>query len=91
MPKFRKKPIVIEAIQFTGDNVSEIWDAFGAADIYGPTEENPDSLVIDTIEGKMKAGVGWWVVKGIEDEFYPCKPEVFAATYEAVDEFGEAA
>lgn len=86
MPKFRKKPLVIEAIQFTGDNISEIWDAFGTAGIYGPTEKNPDYLILTTVHGDpAPARVDDWVIPdGKPGTFYPCKPEIFAATYERV-------
>jgi hypothetical protein len=86
VPKFRKKPIVIEAIQFTGDNVNEIWDRFGAAGIYGPTETNPDHLILTTTHGDpAPARVGDWVVPDSQPHtFYPIKPDVFEATYEPV-------
>ncbi|MFK0124913.1 hypothetical protein ACIQSP_16550 [Streptomyces nigra] len=88
MPKFRKKPVEIEAIQFTGDNVDEIWDAFGAAGIYGPTEKNPDHLILTTVHGdEAPARPGDWVIPdGKPGTFYPCKPDIFAATYEPVNE-----
>lgn len=86
MPKFRKKPIEIEAIQFTGDNVQEIWNAFGAAGIYGPTEKNPDYLILTTVHGdEAPARPGDWIISdGKPGTFYPCKPDIFAATYEPV-------
>ena len=59
MPRFRKKPITIEAVQFTGDNASEIWDAFGADGIYGPTESNPDHLILTTTHGRPCALPRW--------------------------------
>ncbi|MFD4788269.1 hypothetical protein ACFWN1_14660 [Streptomyces sp. NPDC058459] len=85
MPKFRKKPIEIDAIQFTGDNVQEIWDAFGAVGIYGPTEKNPDHLILTTVHGdEAPARAADWIIPdGKPGTFYPCKPDIFAATYEA--------
>jgi len=82
---YRKRPIVIQAIQWTGDNVHEIWNAFGAVDVYGPTEMNPDTLIISTLEGKVRANVEDWIIRGVKGELYPCKPDIFEATYESVD------
>jgi len=83
--KFKKKPVEIEAIQWKGDNINEIWDAFTAEHIYGPTEKNPDFLVLNTTEGPMNCPVGWWVIKGVEGEIYSCKDSVFKTTYEQID------
>src|SRR5580704_2891352 len=82
--RWRKKPIEITAIQFTGSNVEEIWATFGAAGIYGPTEKNPDHLILTTVHGDpAPCRAGDWVVPDAKpDTFYPVKPEVFAATYE---------
>lgn len=85
MAKFRKRPVVIDAIQWTGTNVDEIWTAFGAGMIYGPTEANPDTLIISTLEGEMSASVGDWIIRGVAGELYPCKPDIFTATYEPVE------
>lgn len=85
MPRFRKKPVTVEAVQWTGDNVNELWDVFGAENIYGPTEKNPDWLIITTLEGDMRANVGDWIIRGVMGELYPCKPDVFAETYEPVE------
>jgi hypothetical protein len=82
---YRKRPVVIQAIQWTGDNIHEIWDAFGAADVYGPTEMNPDYLIISTLEGKVHARIEDWIIRGVKGELYPCKPDIFEATYESVD------
>ena len=78
MAKFRKKPVVIEAIQYTGKNQNEIADfhpevsgAFGS-----------DCIFIYTLEGSMQANPGDWIIKGVKGEFYPCKPDIFALTYE---------
>lgn len=82
--KFRKKPVVIEAIQFTGDagNVSECF-AF-CQPLYMETYRCNDTLTIPTLEGKMICSKGDWIIKGINGEFYPCKPDVFEKTYEPV-------
>lgn len=79
--KFRKKPITIEAIQWTGDNEEEILQFFNwvELDIDVPTK----SLIIQTLEGMMFARKDDWIIKG---EFYPCKPDIFELTYEKVEE-----
>lgn len=80
MPKkYRNKPVVIEAVQWTGDNEREIYD-FGVS--YSVARSG--RLVIDTLEGEMLASVGDYIIKGVQGEFYPCKPDIFEATYEAV-------
>ena len=81
MAQFRKKPVAIEAVQFTGSNCIEIIRFMG-----GPWE-NPelhetDIPMIHTLEGDMLASSGDWIIKGVAGEFYPCKPDIFAATYE---------
>lgn len=79
MPKFRKKPVVIEAIQWTGANPSEVTAFRGGACLY-----DADGPIIETLEGDMKTMPGDWIIKGVKGEFYPCKPDIFEATYEAV-------
>jgi hypothetical protein len=80
MATFRKKPVVIEAVQWTGKNNNEIADFY--PDVCGALG-TPD-LFVSTLEGDMRVSVGDWIIKGIKGEFYPCKPDIFAATYEAV-------
>jgi len=89
MPMFRKKPVVIEAIQWTGDNLLEIIQFSGqqpsAADLHWEDYESlvaREGLKIWTLEGPLMATVGDWIIKGVKGEFYPCKPDIFAATYE---------
>lgn len=82
--KYRKKPVVIEAMQWTGDNINDIWEWVGAGAIYGPTEANPDWLRIITMEGEMRADLYDWIIRGVKGELYPCKPDIFDATYEPV-------
>jgi len=84
--KFRKKPVVIEAIQFTGKNCFEIFDFIGRGElIYNLELQNTDWPVIPTLEGAMTASPNDWIIKGSNGEFYPCKPDIFEKTYEAVD------
>ncbi len=81
--KYRKKPIVIEAVQWTGTNVDEVLGfilAGGSARRGG----SDHSLYIDTREGTMRADRGDWIIRGVKGEFYPCKPDIFAETYEQV-------
>jgi hypothetical protein len=79
--KFRKKPVVIEAVQWTGDNLSEIQR------FYRPNEILiGDKIVISTLGGTITADKGDWILKGIKGEYYPCKPDIFAETYEKVEE-----
>jgi hypothetical protein len=80
--KYRKKPVVIEAMQFDGQNHADLADFMGRA--IRPTHATPGSITIGTLEGEMLARPGDWIIKGVKGEFYPCKPEIFSATYEAV-------
>lgn len=86
MTKYRKKPVVIEAIQYTGDNATEIanWTKQLSSGRY--IEDGGDYLLIQTLEGTMKAIPGDFIIKGIKNEFYPCKPDIFEQTYEKVEE-----
>lgn len=90
MAKYRTKPVVIEAIQFS-DRISEIdgpepdWytaaRTIDAADV-GSIRYVERRLEIRTLEGVMTASPGDWIVRGVKNELYPCKPDIFAATYE---------
>jgi len=84
MAKFRKKPVVIEAIQFTGENFNEI-DTFTGSKFWIRGEGN-NFIEIQTLEGIMKASINDWIIKGINNEFYPCKPDIFEKTYEPFEE-----
>lgn len=81
MPQFRKRAVVIEAVQFTGENISEVWEAFTAENVYGPVEGQPNAF-IETLEGRMTCKPGDWIIRGVEGELYPCKPDIFKKTYE---------
>jgi hypothetical protein len=88
--RFRKKLVVIEAMEYRRDDVARCvaineW-VFG---VEGEHEPEPGTcgvspIVIDTLEGGMDASVGDWIIRGVKGEFYPCKPDIFAATYEPV-------
>lgn len=85
MPKFRKKPVVIEAELFDGSETSaRLVCAFASASV-SPGWDRVDHINIVTLEGAMRADKGDWVIKGVNGEFYPCKPDIFAATYEHVE------
>lgn len=84
MAKYRKKPVVIEAIQF---RIGEQDGALASHVVDGDiryTEEG--TMLIKTLEGVMEAQPGDWVIRGVKGELYPCKPDIFAATYELVEE-----
>ena len=93
MQKFRKKPVVIEALLWDGSNYEEIAVWCGKTDKNehgikdpGRFQRTKDDVVgVLTLEGFMTATIGDWIVKGVKDEFYPVKPDIFAATYEAVE------
>lgn len=85
--KFRKKPVEIEAMQIHGD--LSIATIYGWMSVHGTTptvhgDKRPYGLSIPTLEGVMVASHGDYVIRGVKGEFYPCKPDIFAATYEAV-------
>lgn len=84
MGKFRKKPVVIEAIQFTKDNFQECCDFVGSENLNDGTSEDEGFIGIITSEGDHNTRYGDWIIKGVEGEFYPCKPSIFDATYEPV-------
>ena len=83
--KFREKPVVIEAMQFVagGQSLIESWMiGHDARDKFGVSGGN---VQIRTLEGVMTANPGDWIIRGIKGEFYPCKPDIFNATYEAAE------
>ena len=88
MPLYRKRPVVIEAVQLTPDNTDALVKLFGGADQghYTIPGMNGGFLTVHTLEGPMEAQPGDWIIKGVKDEFYPCKPDIFAQTYELVEE-----
>lgn len=94
MPQFRKKPVIIDAIQWSGNvNRQEVCDFVGTdlkTEVYSDTAYEAGqgapyfSLIIETLEGNMTANPNDWVIKGVNGEFYPCKPDIFEKTYEPV-------
>ena len=84
--KYRKKQVEIDAIQFVGTNKDEITEfMFSASSRFGITGDGSVVIFINTLEGEMVASVGDWIIKGVKGEFYPCKPDIFAATYECAE------
>ena len=108
MPKYRKKPIVIEALRWAGsdesskaihewagrdvgivdtDHIQHLWD-YDAGCYIMPRGKmihapfNQRCLIVLTLEGEMIAAPGWWIIKGVKGEFYPCDPDIFVETYE---------
>ena len=86
--KVRKKPIIIEAIQFTGYNHNEVCNfAVTFADkIYYDEIENIGVICIHTLEGDMIVDEDDYIIKGINGEFYPCKPDIFMKTYDIIED-----
>ncbi len=84
MAKYRKKPVVIEAVQYTGDNYADILEFIGEKS--GHWQEEGNKIVIYTLEGKHDANVNDFIIRGVKNEFYPCKPDIFELTYEKVEE-----
>lgn len=84
MPKFRKKPVVIEAVQFDGEMPI---DGVVISPVLEPTDANPRGVYgqIQTLEGVMTCIPGDWIITGVKGERYPCKPDIFAATYEPAE------
>lgn len=86
MQKFVKKPVVIEAIQYNGENIKAIEDFVGKKLSTVMASDVDVKLIIPTLEGDMKASKGDYVIKGIKGEFYPCKPDVFKQSYNMIKE-----
>ena len=91
MAKYCKKPVEIEAIQWNGANESEIEAFVGDAAKFTVTSDAAwkvniakpiTKLEIETLEGTMVAQIGDFIIRGVEGEFYPCKPDIFERTYD---------
>jgi len=78
---FKKKPVEVEAVLYDGKNANEIIN-FSECKIKAT---DTDALLIETLEGAMTASVGDFIIRGVEGEFYPCKPDIFEKTYESAD------
>lgn len=80
--RYRKKPVIVEAFKWGTDVVPEWWENLGGTTI-APAS---GSAFIPTLEGTMEARVGDYIIQGVQGEIYPCKPDIFEATYEEVTE-----
>lgn len=90
--KYRKKPVVIEAMQFedTPERLAELSEFMGTEIVCQHVDPARPQLLIHTLEGVMAADVGDYIIKGVQGEFYPCKPGIFKETYEiAADGTGD--
>lgn len=95
MAKYRKKPVVIEAFQYDGDLINSdgkyyvpewVGEAYENGTIFfSDTQNSPSELYIKTLEGPLHASVSDYIIKGVNGELYPCKPDIFEKTYEKVD------
>lgn len=88
--KFRKKPVVIDAVLFDGTpkGAVKVFEVFSIPEAkFVPDRDLRTGVItIPTLEGVITASCGDWIIKGVKGEFYPCKPDIFAATYEVVDD-----
>lgn len=98
--RYRKKPVVIEAMRifaYTEIHEPAAWNDHRGGDVWRWMDDNGGAIhltqdnngpaygIIYTLEGPMRAAIGDWIIKGVQGEFYPCKPDIFDATYEPVD------
>ena len=85
MAKFKKRPVIIEAEQWLG--TLESWNRIMGMGLtaWQPGELGSDTFIIQTLEGDHLARKGDWIIRGVHGEFYPCKPEIFAKTYEPAE------
>lgn len=81
MGRYRKKPVEIEAFQFDGHNYDRLAVWMGDAPTRMQSPADTLDMYIDTLEGTMHVSPGDWVIRGVKGEFYPCKPDIFDATY----------
>ena len=85
MGKYRKKPVIVEAVKFTFETADVVQQfCTDAKGMYFDNKKDAYYLVIPTLEGDHRADEGDYIIKGVNGEFYPCKPDIFAKTYEEV-------
>jgi hypothetical protein len=86
MGLYRKRPVTVEALQYPQEGFidQEMSVFLEGCEGWHTSNGHPTGIVIPTLEGDHLASPGDWIIKGVAGEFYPCKPEIFAATYEAV-------
>lgn len=89
MPLFKKRPVVIEAVQYDGHNGAILARWCGGRERFEAKASDHTDVAqwidIPTLEGTMRAGVGWWIIRGVEGEFYPCENAIFEKTYERAE------
>jgi hypothetical protein len=87
MARFRKKPVVINAVQYDGN--FRCLDCFSINEvshfIVSKDSEGKQCIKIPTLEGEMIASIGDYIIRGVKGEYYPCKPDIFEATYDTVE------
>lgn len=102
MSKYRKLPVEIEAIRWNGQNVVDVYNFIEGKDVESQQEVTTEgknfyikfengscqlgTLMLKTLEGDMKASIGDYIIKGVQGEIYPCKPDIFEKTYEKVED-----
>ncbi len=84
MKKYRKKPVVVEAIQYTGNNFADLVEFIGGIEERHKIDIHRDSIFIKTLEGDMQAKKGDYIIRGVKGELYPCREDIFNETYEEV-------
>jgi hypothetical protein len=82
MKFYRKKPVVIQAVQWTGENNIEVLNF--CSNCYITSSGKTKDFIISTLEGDMSASIGDYIIKGVKGEYYPCKEDIFHMTYETV-------
>lgn len=80
--RFTKKPVTIEAVRYDGTFPLEF---LADDESVMSADDSQGGILIETLEGTMRASVGDWIIRGVKGELYPCKPDIFEATYEAAD------
>ena len=95
---YRKRPVVIQAVQWVGSNLREVTEFIDGQKVETPTEISRhkwydyeelirrEGLIIKTLEGQHIATLNDFIIKGVRGEFYPCKPDIFRETYEEVND-----
>lgn len=88
MQKFRKLPVIVDAVQLTNQNKEMVYHELREIqmNIQPVFRDAKPALLIPTLEGEMVASLGDWIIKGVNGELYPCKPDIFEKTYEPVDD-----
>lgn len=82
--KFRKKPVVIEARQINTRDYDDLCEILGWCGGRAIDHDDDHVIAIDTLEGTMEAGDTDWIIRGVQGEFYPCRADIFAVTYDPV-------